>query len=279
MSTFKENRYLVCIDSDGCAIDSMTVKHEKAFGPALIEIWDVPDERHQEILTLWNQLNLYTKTRGINRFQGLSAILSYYPELSDPMELKSFTAWVENTKVLSPESLQKEYDKTGLEILSKALAWSRRVNVLITSLPLALPFEGVREAMVRIGEMADIAVVSSANKSAIQEEWETSGLYNLVQYFFAQNDGTKSECIRKLIDSGYRHENSIMVGDAIGDYIAAEKNNIRFYPIMAGKETFSWQAFKDRYFQMFMNRDFDEHIQAELLRAMDDNLADSISKS
>ncbi|NCC79392.1 MAG: HAD family hydrolase [Clostridia bacterium] len=276
MSTLKEYRYLVCIDSDGCAIDSMTVKHERAFGPALIEIWDIPGERHQEILTLWNQLNLYTKTRGINRFQGLSAILSFYPELSDHKELKSFTTWVENTKVLSPESLKQEYDKTGLEILSKALAWSRRVNELITSLPLALPFEGVREAMIRIGEKADIAVVSSANKSAIQEEWETSGLYSLVQHFFAQNDGTKSECIRKLIDSGYRNENIIMVGDAIGDYKAAEKNNIRFYPIMAAKETSSWQAFRDRYFQMFLNGDFDEYIQDELLRAMGENLADPI---
>lgn len=279
MSTLKENRYLVCIDSDGCAIDSMTVKHEKAFGPALLDVWDVPSERHQEILTLWNDLNLYTKTRGINRFQGLSAILSFYPELVDGEEMKQFNAWVQHTKVLSPEALKTEYDKTGLEILSKALAWSHRVNELITKLPLALPFEGVKEAMVCIGEKADIAVVSSANRSAIEEEWETSGLYSLVQHFFAQNDGTKSECIKKLIDSGYRNDKIIMVGDAMGDYKAAVNNSIRFYPILAAKETSSWQAFTDNYFQMFLHGDFDEQIQDELLRAMDENLSDVLKES
>ena len=33
----KARDYLLCVDSDGCAIDGMTIKHKKCFGPAFIE--------------------------------------------------------------------------------------------------------------------------------------------------------------------------------------------------------------------------------------------------
>ena len=39
----KEKEYLVCIDSDGCAIDSMKIKHTECFGPALAEVWNLGD--------------------------------------------------------------------------------------------------------------------------------------------------------------------------------------------------------------------------------------------
>ena len=61
---------LICVDSDGCAIDSMTIKHERAFGPALVEEWHLEDES-ERILERWNALNLYEITRGINRFRGI----------------------------------------------------------------------------------------------------------------------------------------------------------------------------------------------------------------
>ena len=37
--------YLICIDSDGCAMDTMNSKHEQCFGPAMIEIWGLEDRR------------------------------------------------------------------------------------------------------------------------------------------------------------------------------------------------------------------------------------------
>ncbi|WP_160143055.1 hypothetical protein [Halanaerobium hydrogeniformans] len=37
----KESDYLLCIDSDGSAIDTMTEKHLKCFGPVLVEVWDL----------------------------------------------------------------------------------------------------------------------------------------------------------------------------------------------------------------------------------------------
>lgn len=272
MNRMKNNQYLVCIDSDGCAIDSMTVKHEMAFGPALIEIWAVPPERREAVLKTWNDLNLYTVTRGINRFQGLVKILSMDLLNVEEDQLRKLERWVDTTDALSPESLKKEYEKSGLEIMEKALAWSDRVNEIISQLPLAIPFQGVKETMELMKSKAHIAVVSSANKKAIEEEWKISGLYDLVDYFFAQDDGTKSECIKKLMVSGYDPEKTIMIGDALGDHKAARDNQVWFYPILAAKETASWSELNSKYLNVFLSGDFDEEVQSRLLKDMQENL-------
>ena len=67
----KKNKYLVCIDSDGCAIDSMDIKHYLCFGPCMVIEWKL-DKWRDQILNRWNEVNLFKKTRGINRFKGLS---------------------------------------------------------------------------------------------------------------------------------------------------------------------------------------------------------------
>ena len=38
--------YLICVDSDGCAIDSMDIKHVRCFGPCLIKEWDLEEWTH-----------------------------------------------------------------------------------------------------------------------------------------------------------------------------------------------------------------------------------------
>lgn len=272
MDKLKNEKFLICIDSDGCAIDSMTVKHEKAFGPALVEIWEVPADKQETVLKKWNDINLYTRTRGINRFQGLVTILSMYPEYVDEAQLDKLKIWVKTTNALSPESLKKEYDQNGLDIMKKALAWSDRVNEIISQLPMAEPFTGVKETMLLMKSEADIAVVSSANKAAIEEEWKTSGLYDLVDYFFAQDDGTKSECIKKLLAAGYDREKTIMVGDALGDYEAANNNQVWYYPILASKEVVSWSELNENYLSVFLDGGFDKEVQNDLLSEMNENL-------
>lgn len=37
---FKKNKeYLICVDSDGCAMDTMNIKHIKCFGPCMVNEW------------------------------------------------------------------------------------------------------------------------------------------------------------------------------------------------------------------------------------------------
>ena len=39
----REKDFLVCIDSDGCAMDTMNLKHYRAFGPELVNIFNLRD--------------------------------------------------------------------------------------------------------------------------------------------------------------------------------------------------------------------------------------------
>lgn len=40
MTTFiPKHKFIVCIDSDGCAMDTMNIKHDKCFGPYAVEIF------------------------------------------------------------------------------------------------------------------------------------------------------------------------------------------------------------------------------------------------
>ena len=37
----KSRDFLICIDSDGCAMDTMDVKHMRCFAPCLVHEWDL----------------------------------------------------------------------------------------------------------------------------------------------------------------------------------------------------------------------------------------------
>ena len=71
MHLTSKHSHLICVDSDGCAMDTMDIKHFRCFGPAMVEEWSLTPWQ-EEILQRWNNTNLYSMTRGINRFQGLS---------------------------------------------------------------------------------------------------------------------------------------------------------------------------------------------------------------
>ena len=61
----KKKDWLVCIDSDGTAMDTMTVKHKKIFGPCIVKEWNL-EQWGEDILDRWNEINLYTlKSRQI----------------------------------------------------------------------------------------------------------------------------------------------------------------------------------------------------------------------
>lgn len=66
-----QKQYLVCIDSDGCAMDTMDVKHFCCFGPCMVKEWRL-EKWEKPIPDRWNKVILYTMTRGIKRFKGLA---------------------------------------------------------------------------------------------------------------------------------------------------------------------------------------------------------------
>lgn len=73
--TAKTEQFVFCVDSDGCAMDTMTYKHQLFFGPLAADYFAVADQA--SFLKEWDRINLYSRTRGVNRFVGLVMGLEY----------------------------------------------------------------------------------------------------------------------------------------------------------------------------------------------------------
>ena len=262
----KKREYLVCVDSDGCAMDTMDIKHILCFGPCMVDEWEL-DPWREEILNRWNDINLYTITRGINRFKGLAMALDEIDRKYTRIEgIDDLVAWAEISPELSNASVQREIDANPDSVIfKKALSWSRAVNLSINALPndKKLPFPLVREALQFAHGKADVAIVSSANLEAVIEEWEMHRLLEHTDIVLAQNVGSKAYCISELIKKGYEKSKVIMCGDALGDMQAAERNGVYFYPILVKHEGESWQEFMDVGLQRLIEGSYAGPYQAE----------------
>ena len=272
----KTKDYLVCVDSDGCAMDTMDIKHIRCFGPCMVKEWGL--EAWQEpILKRWNEINLYTMTRGINRFKGLALALGEINRQYCPIQdLEALEDWVEISPELSNAALEKaiEYDPQAVS-LKKALEWSKAVNAAINELPdeEKVPFPLAKEALAFAHERADVAIVSSANLDAVLEEWEKHGLLEHTDIVLSQNVGSKAFCIAELLKKGYAHSHVVMCGDAPGDHGAAQKNGVFYYPIQVKKERESWQAFMEEGFERLLNGTYAGPYQKALASAFMKNLS------
>ena len=243
----KKKEFLLCVDSDGCAMDTMDIKHFKCFGPCMVEEWGL-EEWEEEILTRWNEINLYTMTRGINRFKGLAmALLEINERYTAIEDVELLNKWVEESNELSNAAVSRQIQACDSIVFKKALSWSQKVNEAINALPFEVkkPFEGVKEALEYAHQFVDIAIVSSANYEAVMEEWELYGLLEHVDVVMAQNVGSKAFCIGEMLKKGYDKEKVLMTGDAPGDLDAAKKNDVFYYPILVRKEKQSWEEFKE----------------------------------
>ena len=217
----------------------------------MVDEWQLL-ECQDEILARWNEINLYQVTRGINRFKGLAMALSEINEKYTRIGgIEAFSHWCETTHALSMPALKEAISAApegeGRECLSKALSWSRAVNESINTLSddVKIPFEGAREGLERAHALADVAVVSSANREAVVEEWEKFDLLCHTDITLTQDVGSKAFCIAEMLKLGYDREKTLMIGDAIGDLDAARSNGVYFYPILPGKEGQSWAELRD----------------------------------
>jgi len=270
----KEKEYLLCVDSDGCAMDTMDVKHFKCFGPCMVEEWGLTDWE-EEILTRWNEINLYTMTRGINRFKGLAMALR---EINDSYtgieDVELLAKWVEESNELSNAAVARQIEVCDSIVFKKALSWSQKVNEAINALPFEVkkPFEGVKEALEFAHQFVDIAIVSSANYEAVIEEWELYGLLEHVDVVMAQNVGSKAFCIGEMLKKGYDKDKVLMAGDAPGDLDAAVKNDVYYYPILVRREKQSWEEFKEIAISNLINGLYGGEYQEQKTKQFLDNL-------
>lgn len=262
-----KQEFVFCVDSDGCVMDTMTYKHKLFFGPVAADIFEVTNR--EIFLAEWNRVNLYSKTRGVNRFVGLLMGL----EFAGKKEITHFKKWVETTNSLSNDSLKAAIDKKPSEDLKKALEWSNEVNRKIKAYEGdALAFDGALDCLKRLHELGKVYVVSSANKEAVQEEWIEQGLMTHVDDLFCQDRGKKEDVIASIIQSGHHSKCIMMIGDSPGDLYAAEQNDIAFYPILVNQEKKSWQMLCEEIADRFVAGKLDDDEQNGLKTVFWNNL-------
>ena len=245
-SFLKKHDYLVCVDSDGCVMDTMNCKHFHCFGPCMVAEWGL-EEWKEEILERWNVINLFSMTRGINRFKGLAMALKEIDGKYKPITgVDALVHWADTAPALSNDGAAKAAaeaaDEDARLVLTKALNWSKAVNAAIVDLDesLKVPYDGAKEGLAAAHAFADVAMVSSANRDAVEEEWGKFGLLEHTDIVLAQDVGSKAACIKEMLKFGYDPAKVVMVGDAPGDCDAAEKNGVHYYPILVNHEKESW---------------------------------------
>ncbi|MDO4266375.1 MAG: HAD hydrolase-like protein [Eubacteriales bacterium] len=270
----KKKEYLVCVDSDGCAMNTMDIKHIRCFGPSMVQEWEL--WRWQEEAEFqWNRISLYSKTRGINRFKGLYETLKFVnahmTEIDGLCDLEKF---VTESDELSNPALARYIEKTGSGMLKKTLHWSEVVNAEIKQLTKndRLAFIGVQESLELLCEKADIVIVSSATPQAVKEEWETNGILKYVSLVCAQDAGSKAYCIGRLLEKGYDKEKVIMIGDAPGDMAAAKKCGVSFFPIEVRREIESWEKFRTHALPAFFGGSYRGACEDAYIESFENNL-------
>ena len=254
-----EHEFFVGLDSDGCAFDSMEIKHKECFCPAYIKHYGL-QAVSKYAREVWEFVNLYSKTRGCNRFLAVTKTLDLLSERKETKARKvtvpaldGLRAWAERESKLGNPALKAELEKNPDDDLALCYAWSLDVNNRIADTVMNVPpFPFVRESLIKMGEKADVVVVSQTPLEALVREWEEHDIDKYARFIAGQELGTKSEHIAYAAGGKYPKEKMLMVGDAPGDLKAARDNGALFFPVNPGHEEASWERFfnegLDRFF-------------------------------
>ena len=265
----KRREFLVCMDSDGCVMDAVRIKHCMVFCPELIRVFAL-DSEADFITAAWEEINLHTITRGISRFESVVLLFDRLKNRGvDIPGSEDIAAWVATASELSTASLQMELHRTGSLALRRLQEWNSACNRRIQALePTFQPFPGVEQSLRQLHAVADVAVVSAANESAIENEWTRYGLSRHADVIFGQEVGSKANSIASMLACGYESRKVVMVGDSMGDAQAAAANGVSFVPIVPGRETESWHRLQEEALPKLLHGTFGPAYQAELLAAL-----------
>jgi phosphoglycolate phosphatase-like HAD superfamily hydrolase len=266
----RKKDFFVGIDSDGCAFDTMEVKHKECFIPNIVGSYGLAavSKYAREAAEF---INLYSQWRGINRFPGLIMaldLLRQRPEVGgrgfEVPHLPKTREWIAKETKLGNPALAKAVQETGDPELALLLDWSKSVNdsveKVIKQVP---PFPFVSESLDKLAPAADLVVCSATPGEALTREWQEHGIDRSIASICGQEVGTKKEIL--TVTREYPAEQSLMIGDAPGDLAAARANNVLFFPIIPGREEESWRRFYDEAVDRFLNRKFAGSYEDELV--------------
>jgi phosphoglycolate phosphatase-like HAD superfamily hydrolase len=265
-----QNSFFVGIDSDGCAFDTMEIKHKECFIPNFINSYEL-QAVSRFAREAFEFVNLYSKSRGVNRFPALVETLEWLekrPEVAARgVKIRippGLVAWIKRESRLGNPALKKAIAETDDPDLKHALVWSEAVNESVERYVRGVPpFPYVRECLEKLQGKADCLVVSATPNEALIREWQEHGIDKYVAAICGQEVGTKKEVL--TVAAKYPKDHALMVGDAPGDYQAAKANNVLFFPINPGAEDKSWKRLYDEGIDRFLGGTYAGEYQAALL--------------
>ena len=198
-----QSEFFIGIDSDGCVFDSMEVKHKECFCPMYIKALSLqPVSKFAR--EVWEFVNLYSQSRGSNRFIAITRALKLLAErpvvqrrgckipLTEALE-----EWISRTNPLTPKALEEEYKKTHNPEFEPFIVWSVEVNRAVKEIMRGVPlFPYVRESLDAVNGRADTFIVSQTPTEALEREWKENDIYRYVRYAAGQEVGKKSEHLR-----------------------------------------------------------------------------------
>jgi len=105
----KKHEFFIGFDSDGCIFDTMEIKQKECFCPNFIKHFKL-QAASKYAREVWEFVNLYSKTRGCNRFNAVKYALDFIRErkvFADrgirPAAMKDLEAWLKvETKLGNP---------------------------------------------------------------------------------------------------------------------------------------------------------------------------------
>ncbi|QDT39534.1 HAD family hydrolase [Stratiformator vulcanicus] len=268
----KKHEFLIGIDSDGCAFDTMEIKHKECFIPNIINYFGLQavSKYARECAEF---VNLYSKSRGINRFPALTEALDWLEERPEVVrrkaklpELKGLRDWIARESKLGNPALKAEVEKTNDPDLVLTLKWSEAVNATVDDMVHGVsPFPYLRESLEKLRPQADMIVCSATPNAALQKEWSEHDIEQFVDAICGQEAGKKNETLGQAKDFGYGEDKVLMIGDAPGDMKAARAVGALFYPINPGHEEASWERFLNESCGKFLSGEYAGAYEAKVV--------------
>lgn len=278
-----QHEFFIGIDSDGCAFDTMEVKHKECFIPNTIKYWDLqPVSKFAREAAEF--VNLYSKWRGINRWPALVMVfdlLNERPEVvarhvSPPPALRIREFIADNNYAKSNSGLKAYIEAHPDPELETAWEWTTGVNTSVEEMVHGVPpFPYVRESLQKIVEQADAIVVSATPVEALTREWQEHGIDQYVRVIAGQEMGGKPEHLELATRGHYPPERILMIGDAPGDMKAARANKALFFPINPGHEDESWERFYHEAYDRFIAGTYAGNYEAGLIAEFERLLPDT----
>jgi phosphoglycolate phosphatase-like HAD superfamily hydrolase len=271
-----EKEFFIGIDSDGCAFDTMEIKQKECFCPNTIKFWNLQAVSKYARETV-EFVNLYSKSRGINRFPALVEVMDLLRERPEVIarnaripDMTPLVEWISKETMLGNPALEKYKENVNDPIITNAYNWSVAVNKTIKKIVYGIPpFPFVRESLIKLAEKADAVVVSQTPLEALKREWEEHDIDQYIRIMCGQEYGTKAEHIRYAAKGKYPDDKILMIGDAPGDFKAAKSNGVLFFSVNPGNEEASWERFYNEALDRFFEGTYAGEYEEALIKEFD----------